>query len=277
VSAGNPVYQAYSGAGKDCASNSFERPGFISNYTGRGVPGMSGGSRRKSRGGYVPAVAPLPGYFPDTTGVGGTVAHPGPSAPGVPAHAAVSPNPNTPADVGVKQTGGRYESNVGSPLDPVHAIGMSGYAPISSIDCERGTSNPLNPNPAGIQQLTTLPQRGGAAPPTVAVGAADSMRIYAPTAGYSHGFQTFNGPSSAVGGLMLNTPYDARAFNQACNKTGGGAVADGAAAYSSLDAKDITGRGGFDGSKGLLPMKYGGTRRKSRKQRKQRKSRKERK
>lgn len=220
VSVGNPINQAYNGVGKDCVGGDFVRPGFISNYGGSGIPGM--------KGGYKLAVAPVDqsAYLP--------------SAPGIPPHA-------QPEQV-VMQKGGRYESNTGAGA----FIGVAGsdigtkFAGAHSIPCERGSINSLN-------------MHGGAVP-TVAVGAADSMQVRMPTAGYGHSFQTFPGVS-AVGGLMLNTPYDARAFNPACTKTGGGSVADGAAPYAPLEAGQITGRGGFDGSNGLLPMKYGGKRR----------------
>ena len=193
------------------------------------MPGMSGGKRR-SRGGYEPAVAPIvdsPVHFP--------------SAPGVP-----------PQNV-VIQKGGRYESNVGASA----FLGVAGsdigtkFAGAHPIACERGSTNSLNMG-------TGYTMHGGAVP-TVTVGAADSMRYNAPTAGYGHGFETL--PGSAVGGLMINTPYDARAFNSACTKTGGGSVADGASPYAPLQIDQITGRSDFDGSKGLLPMKYGGKRR----------------
>ena len=228
VSAGNLVNSPYTGAGKDCAG-SVVRPGFISSHSGSGVPGMSGGKRkqrsRRSRGGYQLAIAPI------------TV-----SAPGIPAHAMPAAAPQAP------QKGGRYESNPGALLNNGSDIGMSSYSSAGSIACERGSTNSLNMH--GGAQIAN----------TVAVGAADSMRYNAPTAGYGHGFQTFPG-TSAVGGLMLNTPYDARAYNPACSKTGGGSVADGAASYSALQAGQMTGRGDFDGSKGLLPMKFGGKRR----------------
>jgi hypothetical protein len=251
VSVGNLENMAYTGAGKDCMSNSFVRPGFISGHSGSGMPGMSGGKRRgskhrgskhrgsKRRGGALLLGSPF-------------TSAPGVSAPGIPLH---------------PQKGGRYESNPGALLDGGSDMGMKSYSMAASIGCERGTTNSLNMG-------TGSTMRGGAqlmGAPTVSVGAADSMRYNAPTAGYGHGFQTFPG-ASAVGGLMLNTPYDARGYNPACSKTGGG-VADGAAPYSSLQASQMTGRGDFDGSKGALPMKYGGSRRRSkhRKQRKQRK------
>jgi hypothetical protein len=182
VSVGNLENMAYSGAGKDCVSGSFVRPGFIS------------GGRRSTK----------------------------------------------------RTKGGRYETNPGA-LISGSDIGMSSYSGVNSIACERGTVNSLN-------------MRGGA---DVTVGAADSMRLYAPTAGYGHQFETMKAPS-AVGGLMLNTPYDARAFNPACTKTGGGSAAVNGAPYSSLEMSQITGRGGFDGSSRLLPMKFGGKRRNKR-------------
>jgi len=141
------------------------------------------------------------------------------------------------------QKGGRYESNPGALLDGGSDIGMKSYAGAHRIACEGSSTNSLN-------------MHGGGG---VAVGAADSMRYNAPTAGYGHGFETL--PGSAVGGLMINTPYDARAFNSACTKTGGGSVADGASPYASLQLDQIAGRSDFDGSNGLLPMKYGGKRR----------------
>jgi len=250
VSAGYLENTAYTGTGKDCADTSFARPGHISGHTPSGMPGMSGGRRKarrsqRKRGGYQLAVAPMdpPSYFPSTSGAGGTV-----GAPGVPQHAV--------------QKGGRYEMNPGSLLSNGSDIGMSSYSVTSSIGCERGSTNSLNMG-------TGSTMRGGAqlaGAPTVAVGAADSMRIYSPTAGYGHGFQTFPG-TSAVGGLMLNTPYDARAYNPACSKTGGGNVAESASPYSAAQMELISNRNDFDGSKGGLPVKYGG-RRRSRKHRK---------
>jgi len=217
VSVGNLENLAYNGVGKDCPGGSFIRPGTITGYNGSGMPGMSGGKRR-SRGGYQLAVAPVvdsPVHMP--------------SAPGVP-----------PQEVMI-QKGGRYESNPGALLGGDSAIGMSSYSNVNPIACEKGFTNSLN-------------MHGGGG---VTVGAADSMRHYAQNAGYGHGFETL--PNA--GGLMINTPYSAGAFNPACSKTGGGSIADGAAPYSSLEVGQMTGRGAFDGSKGLLPMKYGGKRR----------------
>jgi hypothetical protein len=97
------------------------------------------------------------------------------------------------------------------------------------------------------------------------VGAADSMRYNAPTAGYRNDFEPF-AAGSAVPGLTLQTPYDARGDNMACAKTGGSrrvrfggamGVAD-LAPYSNVKMEDLSTRQDFDGSSNGLPVKYGG-------------------
>jgi hypothetical protein len=107
--------------------------------------------------------------------------------------------------------------------------------------------------------------KGGANFPVVHVGAADSMRYNAPTAGYRNDFEPF-AAGSAVPGLTLQTPYDARGNNMACAKTGGSrrvrfggamGVAD-LAPYSSVKMEDLSSRQDFDGSSKGLPVKYGG-------------------
>jgi hypothetical protein len=214
-----------------------------------------------------------------------------------------------------RQKGGRYGFFPGmGPLSPSNGIGTS-PAPFGRIACEVGTPNPLNPDPKGIQTFYTAPlapafvtgppraysslpfMRGGGndnlsgAPagvggsgysaanfPTIQVGAADMMKYQAPTAGYSHAYQTFKAPSP-VPALMINTPYDARTFTPACIQTGagrktrrkrsslrrrGGAAnpADYASSFSPLKMDEITTREAFDGTQRLLPMKFGGSRKK---------------
>lgn len=244
-----------------------------------------------------------PNEFPNPTGTGGTVGNPNPqglpvvmSMPGVPPPG-MAQMPTMPIADLPKQSGGRYGffPQMG-PLNPINGVGTS-PAPFGRIPCEVGTFNPLNPNPFGIQTSNTAPltppfvsglaqQAGGGLPagtglaassanfPTVQVGQSDSMRYYAPTAGYRNDFMTFRAPSP-VPGLTIQTPYDAKAFNQACIKTNGGSrknknhnggampVAMDAGTFSTLKMNEITTRMDFDGTKGLLPMKFGGRRRKS--------------
>jgi hypothetical protein len=297
INPGNLVHNPYTGPGKDCTGNPESiRDGYISSYTSKGLPGLSGGAKRlrnRLRGGANtgpvpnPNLAPIsgsltskPGYFPDTTGVGGTVSQPGVntmSMPGVP----------TPG----KQNGGRYGffPEMG-PLNPSNGVGVS-PAPFGRIPCESGSYNPLNPNPNGIQTMTTAPtippymSRGGASSanfPVVHVGNVDAMRYNAPTAGYGNSFMTFRAPSP-VHGLTIQTPYDAKSFNQACIKTGGSRKnrkggdrrlknrrSRGGAAPVALDAGSFTPvtlnevwtRKDFDGTQQLLPVKFGGSRKK---------------
>lgn len=350
VSPGYQIHFGYSGPGKDCTGNPQSiRPGYIADYSAKGLPGFSGGKRRKYRkshgGAAMPSpasthfgtslpgpvtnpnlppvsggVTPKPGDFPDTTGVGGTVARPVVmSMPGVPVGGAPL-MPKMPiaelsksadaANLAAPQKGGRYGFFPGmGPLNPLNGVGTT-PAPFGRIPCEIGTYNPLNPNPGDIQRISTAPLTppfvtgrlaGGAAPtnvgssgysaanfPTVQVGQADSMRYYAPTAGYRNDFMTFRAPSP-VPGLTIQTPYDAKAFNQACIKTGGarksrknrrsyrkggGPVALNAGTFTPVQMDEIWTRKDFDGSNKLLPVKFGGKRRTRRVLKNRRKSHK---
>jgi hypothetical protein len=357
VNPGNQIHFPFTGPGKDCTGNPHSiRPGWIFDYTPKGLPGFSGGKRRnknrKSRGGAAMptaastsfgstlpgpvtnpnlppvsgSVTPKPGDFPDTTGAGGTVAQPTVtmSMPGVPVNgqplmpkmpiaelskSADAANLAAPPQKGGKRNrkvGGRYGFFPGmGPLNPINGVGTT-PGPFGRIPCEIGTYNPLNPNPGDIQRLSTAPLTppfvsgklaGGGLPagtslaassanfPVVRVGAVDSMRYYAPTAGYRNDFMTFQAPSP-VPGLTIQTPYDAKAFNQACIKTGGsrknrrgGAapVAFDAGKFTPVTMGEIWTRKDFDGSNNLLPVKFGGKRRTRRVLKNKRKSRKNRK
>jgi hypothetical protein len=340
VSPGNQIHVPFSGPGKDCTGNPHSiRPGYIADYSPKGLPGLSGGKRRnKSCGGkrrnktyggmamppaasigpvsnpnllpVAGSVTPKPGDFPDTTGAGGTVAQPNVvmSMPGVPTPPGAAQMPKMPiaelsksADASnLTQKGGRYGFFPGmGPLNPVNGVGVA-PAPFGRIPCETGTYNPLNPNPNDIQRLSTAPltppfvtgklMGGGASPlgasplgalssanfPVVRVGDADSMRYYAPTAGYRNDFMTFRAPSP-VPGMTIQTPYDAKAFNQACIKTGGsrrnrkgkgkgGAqpVALDAGKFTPVTMNELWTRRDFDGTNKGLPVKFGGKRRNNR-------------
>ena len=263
------------------------------------------------------SITPTPSYFPHPTGAGGTVGQPNVvmSMPGVPrpgmaqmptvpiaelSKAADASNLAAPKQAGGKRRrhrkslkGGRYGffPEMG-PLNPVNGVGTT-PAPFGRIPCEVGTYNPLNLDPNGVQTISTAPLtppyvgRGGAAGfstanfPTVQVGQADSMRYYAPTAGYRNDFMTFPAPSAAPG-LMIQTPFDARAYNQACIKTNGGSrkkkyggadpVAFDAGKFSPVTMSEIGTRKDFDGTNQGLPVKFGGKRRTHRGSKKMRKS-----
>jgi hypothetical protein len=243
-----------------------------------------------------------------------------PSGGVIPKGANVPDGMNSPLITG-GQKGGRYGMFPGmGPLNPMNGVGTS-PGPFGRIACEVGSPNPLNPDPRGVQTMYTAPStpnwvtgppraysslmRGGGndnlngAPagvggsgysaanfPMIQVGAADMMKYEAPTAGYGHAFQTFKAPSP-VPALMINTPYDARTFNQACIKTGGSrrkrskrgslrkrslrktrggtyGVGHNAGQWSRATMKEIGSRYDFDFSRKGLPVKFGGSRKKRR-------------
>jgi len=193
------------------------------------------------------------------------------------------------------QKGGRYEINPG-PLVAGSDIGMSGVPAFSRIACEAGTTNSLNPSM--VLATTAIPikggrraktrdkrtrgkrvrgkrVRGGSQPapvsfasssnfPVVSVGAADSMRYNAPTAGYRNDFEALPA-GGAVPGLTIQTPVDSRAGNLACSTTGGSRKHRGGnifhsqpASYASLSVDQVMDRSDFDGTTKGLPVKYGG-------------------
>jgi hypothetical protein len=197
------------------------------------------------------------------------------------------------------QQGGRYEINPG-PLVAGSDIGMSGVPAFSRIPCEAGTTNVLNPSMELQMATTAIPIKGGKrsktrgkhvqgrrvrggsqtftpAPvsfastsnfPTVSVGAADSMRYHAPTAGYRNDFEAFPA-GGAVPGLTIQTPVDGRAGNLACSTTGGSRqrrsrhrggniFRSEPASYVSLSVDQVMNRSDFDGTTKGLPVKYGG-------------------
>ena len=155
-------------------------PGYISPpYDGKGLPGMSGGRRNRSR----------------------------------------------------RQRGGRYTFDLANPVPGAAAPWAGGIPPVQRIACEGSTPNPLNqgphtattapPAPSGLDFMGMKGgkrRRGWSLRGGGGLG-SDNLAYYAPTAGYS------NGPSrwvDSVGApVLLQQPYEAKAWNPACIKTGG--------------------------------------------------------
>ena len=251
INPGNPVFQQYDGAGKDCAGE-VVRPGYMDMYSSKGLPGLSGGRRQRHSGG----TALVPAY----------VENYGVSAPGV--VPITAPAPAAPA-----QKGGRYEVTPG--FYNSAAIGASSYAPIGRIPCEASaTAVPTRGGKRSSRRRRTRGKTRGKTRGGVNMGEVGSMAYNAPTAGYRNDFQAF--PSgSAVPGLMLQVPYDARAGNPACSTTGGkrskrrvrfngGSLADNSAPVTALTVDQVQTRADFDGSNKGLPVKFGGARRSKR-------------
>ena len=156
-----------------------------------------------------------------------------------------------------QQSGGRWGAvpEMG-PLNPINGVGTIG-SPFARIGCETGTFNRLNPNPDGIQTMTTAPgtypgstgfvdmmsrvaagfgmkggkrsiKKRGTGKRSAGkrsrkqkggrfVGDVGSMAYYAPTAGYD------NLPMNPVvpnnPGILMQVGYPARHLNEACIKT----------------------------------------------------------
>jgi hypothetical protein len=162
--------------------------------------------------------------------------------------------------------GGRYGFSFAdaAPLNNYNDVGMASGA-FSKVPCEMSRSMA-----GGSQAYSPADVSFGSgqnAPSTVGVGQAGSMMYAAPNAGYRNDF--------SANGMMIQAPYDAGSFNQACLKTSGGkrrkrSIKQRAnrsekrssggymAAYMPLRASDITSRVDFDGSNKMLPMKWGG-------------------
>jgi hypothetical protein len=137
----------------------------------QGLPGLSGGSRRKSRKAHGRLRGRSRKY---------------------------------------RQMGGRYGFDLSAPFGSSAGPGMGGIPPVQKIACESAstTSNPLNQ----ASQQALVGQKGGG---TITMNPA----YFAPTAGYD------NTPSKWVAStgapVLLQAPYEARAMNPACVKTGG--------------------------------------------------------
>jgi hypothetical protein len=302
ISPGYATYQQYEGTGKDCAGD-VTRPGFMGTFSSRGLPGLSGGRRsqrqRRSQGGTqlqvanfedMPMPPPPPMASPPTMPEMPTTM-PMVSAPGV------SDKP--------MQMGGRYEINPGSLIagSSIGMSGPAPFGRIACEAGTTNELNPnmelqmattaIRGGKRGSKRRGSKRRgskrrktRGGAltgAPvsfsgssnfPVVRVGAADSMAYNAPSAGYRNDFEAL--PSGgAVPGLTLQVPYAAQGSNPACGMTGGskrykkrgGASnpADYASPYSALSMDQVVNRSEFDGSTKGLPVKYGGSRRRSNK------------
>jgi hypothetical protein len=259
INPGNQVHQAYPGPGYDCAGTP-ARPGTMADIGSLRVPGGLPGVSSMAGVNMPPVVAGPAGtvsnwFGPSWIGKGGgykskkgrkrqqqrggaTQLGSGAPAAAAPATLKEAPMTNTAmvAKTITTQKGGRYGFFPGDgPLNPVNGVGATGVAPFARIGCEVGTYNALNPNPNGIQTMSTLPfspghtppgltpMRGGfadrVAPATVSVGAADAMRYYAPNAGYD------NLPMSPMvrnnPGILMQVGYAGGHFNQACLKAGG--------------------------------------------------------
>ncbi len=115
-----------------------------------------------------------------------------------------------------RQSGGRYGFDLSAQVTPSGGPALGGIPNVQRIACEGSTPNPLNPGPH--TPSTQPPVQGGGAQ-LGGIGSAN-LAYYAPTAGYGN---TASSWVSSVGApVQIQVPYEARAWNPACLKTGGG-------------------------------------------------------
>ena len=107
----------------DCRAQ--QPPGYISSYSSKGLPGLSGGRRRNMRGGY------------DENQVNGTGA---------------LANNKTLMDeeLVANQSGGRYSFDLADPLPGSAAPWAGGIPTVQRIPCEAAVHNPLNKQMGGF-------------------------------------------------------------------------------------------------------------------------------
>jgi hypothetical protein len=119
-----------------------------------------------------------------------------------------------------RQSGGRYGFAHVDPQIVGGAPWASTYPTFSRIAAETGTQNTYNPGPHALVTQPPLIQGGGAQPLTGASLGGDNLAYYAPTAGYAS--QAGSAVNSVGAPIRIEIPYEAKAMNQACLKTGGG-------------------------------------------------------
>jgi hypothetical protein len=106
----------------DCRAQ--QPPGYISSYSGKGLPGLSGGRRRKTkRGGY------------NENQVNGTGA---------------LANTSDDEELVANQSGGRYSFDLAQPLPGSAAPWAGGIPTVQRIPCEGAVHNPLNKQMGGF-------------------------------------------------------------------------------------------------------------------------------
>lgn len=206
VNAGNIVHQAYPPPGKDCAPTPVPATSNVNpaDYMGArgGLPGlakMSGG--RWGFGG------------PDTWAVA-------PNADGA-AFGQFTKMPCEPTDPrtpGLDDLNAQKAASMGANNIPL-AVAVKAFPPPYGAKGGAAQGTLGEPAPAGLtagQSVSPTSGMEGRYYP----GDSDTRAYYAPTAGYSNMPMTpavVNNP-----GILVQPPYDARSYNQACIKTAGG-------------------------------------------------------
>ena len=205
VSPGYVVHQAYPAPGKDCAPTPVLATSRvnINDYLGTrgGLPGLAMNGGRWGFGG------------PDTW----TVA---PNADGAAfgQFAKIPCEPTDPRTPGLDDLNAQKAASAGDNNIPL-AVAVKAFPPPYGAKGGTAQGGMGEPAPAGLTAgQANSPSSGmeGRYYP----GDTDTRAYYAPTAGY--GNIPLPNPPPANPAILMQTPYDARSYNQACIKTAGG-------------------------------------------------------
>jgi len=205
VSPGYVVHQAFPPPGKDCASTPVLATSRIDPalYTGArgGLPGLAMNGGRWGFGG------------PDTWAVA-------PNADGAAfgQFTKIPCEPTDPRTPGLEDLNAQKAASAGAFNMPLN-VAVKAFPPPYGAKGGQAQGTMGEPAPAGLTA-------GQSASPSSGMegryypGDSDTRAYYAPTAGY--GNVPLPNPPPANPAILMQTPYDARSYNQACIKTAGG-------------------------------------------------------
>lgn len=205
VSPGYVIHAPYTGSGKDCAPTPVAATSHVnpSEYMGPrgGLPGLAMTGGRWGFGG------------PDTW----TVA---PNADGAAfgQFAKIPCEPTDPRTVGLDDMNAVKAASMGAHNLPL-AEAVKAFPPPYGMKGGAAQGTIGEPAPAGLtagQSVSPSSGMEGRYYP----GDSDTRAYYAPTAGYSN--MPMTPPVTNNPGILVQPPYDARSYNQACIKTAGG-------------------------------------------------------
>lgn len=251
VSAGNLINQQYSGVGKDCAGD-VVRPGFITSYSGKGLPGLSGGSRRRRVKGGRYEMTPGPLIANSAIGMSGPA-----SFSRIPCESSTTNSLNSGLYRATTAVGGRRKTRGGANF-PVVNVGAADSMRYNAPNA--GYTNTFEALPAGgavpgftvqtpYAPISTNPACGmkGGSKRRNRSKRRGSKRCGSKRRGSKRSGSKRNNKSKRRG--SRRTKYHVR-FGGAMNHS------DNASPYSALSMDQVMNRSDFDGSKSGLPVKY---------------------
>ena len=254
VSAGNLINQQYSGVGKDCAGD-VVRPGFITSYSGKGLPGLSGGSRRRRVKGGRYEITPGPLIANSAIGMSGPA-----SFSRIPCESSTTNSLNSGLYRATTAVGGRRKTRGGANF-PVVNVGAADSMRYNAPNA--GYTNTFEALPAGgaVPGFTVqTPYAPISTNPACGMKGGSKRRDRSKGRGSKRRGSKRRG-SKRRGSKRSGSKHRDRSKRRVRFGGGAGPVAEQAGEFTPVQLNQITTREAFDGSKGGLPVKFGGGRR----------------